>query len=147
MFSYYAFVMQNQYHFLHMALIESLMLSSSALPASNFLAAYDDLLSFDDKARCLGIKREFEVVYRNCPNCMDLHSFTVSLHVVIQHHVKIVLTLIIIFCFSASPQNVPSNGRESVCECQGRAQQRQEPVHECASRLVNAMMQIKYLLT
>jgi len=54
-------VIQEQYHFLHMALIESLMLSSSALPSSNFLQAYDELLSFDEKARCLGIKRDFEV--------------------------------------------------------------------------------------
>ena len=56
-------LMQEQYHFLHMALIESLMLSSSALPSSKFLAAYDELLSYDDKNRCLAIKREFEVCF------------------------------------------------------------------------------------
>ena len=52
---------QEQYQFLHIALIESLMLSSSALPASSFLDVSSKLMTYDDKARCLGIRREFEV--------------------------------------------------------------------------------------
>jgi len=58
--------MQEQYYFLHMALIESLMLSSSALPALRFLDAFDELLTFDEKAKCLGIQREFEVIKYPC---------------------------------------------------------------------------------
>jgi len=57
------FYMQDQYHFLHQALIESMMLSSSALPSSRFLDSYEELLTFDDKARCFGINREFEVAF------------------------------------------------------------------------------------
>ncbi|WAR24842.1 PTPRK-like protein [Mya arenaria] len=38
----------DQYIFLHMALLETLMLSTSALPASKFLGAYEELLSFDE---------------------------------------------------------------------------------------------------
>jgi len=57
------FLRQEQYHFLHMALVECLMLSSSAMPASNFLQAYDELLTYDETARCLGIQREFEVIF------------------------------------------------------------------------------------
>ena len=55
------FVIQDQYHFLHMALVESLMLSSSALPASKFFDAYNELMTFDTKSKCLGFAREFEV--------------------------------------------------------------------------------------
>jgi len=55
------FVIQDQYHFLHMALVESLMLSSSALPASKFSDAYNELMTFDVKAKCLGFARDFEV--------------------------------------------------------------------------------------
>jgi len=44
-----------------MALVESLMLSSSALPASKFSDAYNELMSFDVKAKCLGFARDFEV--------------------------------------------------------------------------------------
>ena len=42
------------------------MLSSSALPASRFLDAYHELLTFDEKAKCLGIQREFEVIKYPC---------------------------------------------------------------------------------
>jgi len=44
-----------------MALVESLMLSSSALPASKFSDAYNELMTYDVTAKCLGIARDFEV--------------------------------------------------------------------------------------
>jgi len=44
-----------------MALVESLMLSSSAMPASKFSDAYNELMTYDVKAKCLGIARDFEV--------------------------------------------------------------------------------------
>ena len=53
-----------------MALVESLMLTSSAMPTSNFIRAYDELLTYDEKTKCLGIEREFKVVcysYYNSP--------------------------------------------------------------------------------
>ncbi|XP_052777592.1 uncharacterized protein LOC128214917 [Mya arenaria] len=45
----------DQYIFLHMALLETLMLSTSAQPASEFLTAYKDLLSFDKDRRKLDV--------------------------------------------------------------------------------------------
>ncbi|XP_052777696.1 receptor-type tyrosine-protein phosphatase mu-like isoform X2 [Mya arenaria] len=46
----------DQYIFLHMALLETLMLSTSALPASKFLRAYKELLSFDKDQRKLDVE-------------------------------------------------------------------------------------------
>ena len=37
------------------------MLSSSAMPASRFIEAYDELLKYDGKTKCSGIEREFRV--------------------------------------------------------------------------------------
>ena len=69
-YTHRTFPTQDQYHFLHKALVESLMLSSSAMSASNFLAVYKELLAYDEEARCLGIKREFEVTFFICTNKM-----------------------------------------------------------------------------
>ncbi|XP_052776637.1 uncharacterized protein LOC128214286 isoform X2 [Mya arenaria] len=46
----------DQYIFLHMALLETLMLSTSALPASEFLRVYEELLSFDKDRRKLDVQ-------------------------------------------------------------------------------------------
>ena len=50
---------QEQYRFLHMALVESL--SSSAVPDAKFLDAYNALLTYDRTSKCLKIKRQYEV--------------------------------------------------------------------------------------
>ena len=119
-------VMQEQYHFLHMALIESLMLSSSALPSSKFLAAYDELLSYDERNRCLGIKREFEVgfVFRFNVQLGDVDTFVDGLYLPIcwilnsiWFYLKKQNKATICYPSTASPQAVACNGGESVCEC------------------------------
>ena len=53
---------QAQYHFLHLALSEALMLSTSAMPASRFIDAYDELMKYNAKTKCSKIEREFQVV-------------------------------------------------------------------------------------
>jgi len=53
---------QAQYHFLHLALSEALMLSTSAMPASRFIDAYDELMKYDDRTKCSKMQREFQVV-------------------------------------------------------------------------------------
>ncbi|WAR24508.1 PTPRU-like protein [Mya arenaria] len=50
------YVDPDQYIFLHMALLETLMLSTSALPASEFLRVYEELLSFDKDRRKLDVQ-------------------------------------------------------------------------------------------
>ena len=51
-----------QYHFLHLALSEALMLSTSAMPASRFIDAYNELMKYDAKTKCSKMEREFQVV-------------------------------------------------------------------------------------
>ncbi|WAR24844.1 PTPRA-like protein [Mya arenaria] len=46
----------EQYIFLHMALLETLMLSTSDLPASKFMKAYEELLVFDKHRRKLDVE-------------------------------------------------------------------------------------------
>ncbi|WAR24620.1 PTPRU-like protein [Mya arenaria] len=46
----------DQYIFLHMALLETLMLSTSALPASSFLGAYEELLFFDKDRKKIDVE-------------------------------------------------------------------------------------------
>jgi len=51
-----------QYHFLHLALSEALMLSTSAMPASRFIDAYNELMKYDGRTKCSKMEREFQVV-------------------------------------------------------------------------------------
>ncbi|XP_052777233.1 receptor-type tyrosine-protein phosphatase epsilon-like [Mya arenaria] len=57
----------EQYSFLHMALLETLMLSTSALPASRFLRAYEELLVFDKTHRCREIDVKFSRMEKMSP--------------------------------------------------------------------------------
>ena len=57
---------QAQYHFLHLALSEALMLSTSAMPASRFINAYNELTKYDAKTKYSKIEREFQVVVFTC---------------------------------------------------------------------------------
>ncbi|WAR24556.1 PTPRT-like protein [Mya arenaria] len=57
----------EQYIFLHLALLETLMLSTSALPSSRFLEAYDELLAFDKTQRTREIDVEFSRMKKMSP--------------------------------------------------------------------------------
>ncbi|WAR24853.1 PTPRT-like protein, partial [Mya arenaria] len=57
----------DQYIFLHMALLETLMLSTSALPASSFLRAYKELLVFDKTLRSREIDVKFSRMEKMSP--------------------------------------------------------------------------------
>ena len=74
-----------------MALVESLMLSSSALPASKFSDAYNELMTFDVKAKCLGIARDFEV-YNFSYVCMwTIFNIKIeSNNILVNHYARLV---------------------------------------------------------
>ncbi|XP_052777594.1 receptor-type tyrosine-protein phosphatase alpha-like [Mya arenaria] len=57
----------DQYIFLHMALLETLMLSTSALSASQFLAAYKELMAFGNDHRRRKIDVEFSRMEKMSP--------------------------------------------------------------------------------
>jgi len=52
---------KEQYHFLHLALIEAMM-SPSVVPVSEFLEAYEESMSFDEEAKCHEIDLHFRVI-------------------------------------------------------------------------------------
>ncbi|XP_052776954.1 uncharacterized protein LOC128214498 isoform X2 [Mya arenaria] len=58
---------EDQYVFLHMALLETLMLSTSALPASKFMGAYEKLLASDKTQRTREIDVEFSRMKKMSP--------------------------------------------------------------------------------
>ncbi|WAR24538.1 PTPRU-like protein [Mya arenaria] len=57
----------DQYIFLHMALLETLMLSTSALSASRFLKYYEELMAFDNHLRKRKIDIEFSRMEKMSP--------------------------------------------------------------------------------
>ncbi|WAR24622.1 PTPRM-like protein [Mya arenaria] len=57
----------DQYIFLHMALLETLMLSTSAIPASRFLRAYEELLVFEKTHRSREIDVKFSRMEKMSP--------------------------------------------------------------------------------
>ena len=54
---------QEQYMFLHYALLEALMSPTTATPAKDFLRLYEDLKEFDPKHKKRRLQIEFDVCH------------------------------------------------------------------------------------